>query len=421
VEILLYYTLGLVSIILGVTTLWTSCAAISHEIEEKQIQLSVAKPVRRFQIWLGKWVGLLIVNAVLLAVTGVAIYGYVRHYAASPDLGAKDQAALRNELLVGRRLIAPARESADLEVRERVARLRREGKLQPAVSEEEAFAETKKTVLLERSVVTTGQSKQWNFEANSNHGASPAGNTALSAGAGESAVAIRFRFISTFHDRKLVTGTWIIAKKDGAETFRFEMKGWPDGEHVFFVPESAVPGGPFTVTFHNADSSKSNMAVFDSENPVELLKRESSFELNLIRSLIVILCQLGLVAAIGLTAGSLFSFPVATFAAMSLLVISLAGHFFMFTTSSLKYGVDEDDKVEMTAFRAASEKVVKHLDVVIAPAMKLAPLGLLSDGLLVSWWFTGKAVLLLLIIYPAIFWLAGSWFLNKRELAMPAM
>ena len=50
VKILLYYTLGLASIILGMTTLWTSCSAISHEIDEKQypdVRRKTCSPIRQ--------------------------------------------------------------------------------------------------------------------------------------------------------------------------------------------------------------------------------------------------------------------------------------------------------------------------------------------------------------------------------------
>jgi hypothetical protein len=419
IRILLYYTLGLACTILGVTTLWTSCAAISHEIDEKQIQMSVAKPVHRFQIWMGKWIGILAVNAILLLITGAAIYAYARHYAGSPGLGEKDRMELDNELLVGRRLVVPVKESIEHDVRERLDQLKREGKLKPGITKAEAVAQAQKALLLERSVVAPDQSKRWAFQTHSNGGFLSGGRSTLSGADGRSAVTIRFRFVSTFHDRKRVTGTWIVAGKDGRESFRFEMKDWMDGPHSISVPVSAMPPGDITVTFANAGRDRSNLAVFDFEEPIQMLIREDSFAPNLVRSLVVILCQLGLIAAIGLTAGSIFSFPVATFAATSLLVISMAGHYFIFTSSSWRYGVDEDDKVEMTVLRAASEKVVRHLEVVIAPVMELAPLGLLSDGILVSWRFTGKAIMLLLILYPVFFWLVGSWFLNKRELALP--
>ena len=50
VRVLLGYTLGLVSFILSLTTLWAGCAAVSLEIQERQIHLSSQSPspVRRY-------------------------------------------------------------------------------------------------------------------------------------------------------------------------------------------------------------------------------------------------------------------------------------------------------------------------------------------------------------------------------------
>jgi hypothetical protein len=416
VKILLYYTLGLSSMILGVATLWTSCAAISSEIEEKQIQLSVTKPVHRFEIWLGKWMGILVVNSVLLLITGVTIYAYVHHYSVSAGLTEKDRNILKSEWLVGRRLIVPVAEKIDLtgqDVRTRLEQLMREGKLDSKMTTEEAFALVAKEMLFERRIVPPGQSKRWEF----------AGFPAARGLGVEQAGTIRFNFVSTFHDRKRVTGAWLISGKDGKETFRFDIKDWPDGIHTIPAPMSAIPRGPFTVTFENAGRDRSNMAVFDAENPVQILVPASAFAPNLVRSLIVILCQLGLIAAIGLAAGSLFSFPVATFAAASLIVISMAGHFFVMASSpshAVEHHHHGEEPEAPSIIEGISEKAVERMEVVIAPVMELAPLDFLSDGILVSWGFTGRAVLLLLIVYPAFFSVFGTYFLNRRELALPS-
>jgi ABC-type transport system involved in multi-copper enzyme maturation permease subunit len=416
VKILLCYTLGLSSVILGIATLWTSCAAISSEIEEKQIQLSVTKPVHRFQIWIGKWLGILAVNSVLLLIAGITIYGYVHHYSVSAGLTEKDRNALENELLIGRRLIVPEEEQIDRtssEVRTRLEQLGHDKELDPKLTADEVFALVRKEMIFERRIVVPGQSKRWQFE-----GFPSAGGMGV-----EHAAAIRFNFTLTFGDRKRVSGTWLVSGKDGKETFRFDMKDWPDGMHTISMPVSAIPRGPFTVTFENAGRARSNTAVFDSEGAVQVLVPESTFAPNLARSLIVILCQLGLIAAIGLAAGSLFSFPVATFAAASIIVIAMAGHYFAMA-SSPKYAVEEDhhgdEQDKLSIIETVSENAVRRMEVVIAPVMEMAPLDFLSDGILVSWRFTGRAVLLLLIVYPAFFLVFGNYFLNRRELALPS-
>ena len=73
VQVLLTYTLGAVTMILSIATLWAGCAAVSTEVEEKQIHLILTKPVNRFEVWLGKWLGLVTLNAVLLLVSGAGI------------------------------------------------------------------------------------------------------------------------------------------------------------------------------------------------------------------------------------------------------------------------------------------------------------------------------------------------------------
>src|SRR6187399_1564876 len=57
-QILLTYTLSLVTALLGLSTLWLSCGTLARDIEENQMQVVSVKPVARWQIWLGKWLGI---------------------------------------------------------------------------------------------------------------------------------------------------------------------------------------------------------------------------------------------------------------------------------------------------------------------------------------------------------------------------
>src|SRR5262249_32664606 len=48
------------------------------DIEECQMQVVAVKPIARWQIWLGKWVGLMSLNAALLALAGGSVYGLLQ-------------------------------------------------------------------------------------------------------------------------------------------------------------------------------------------------------------------------------------------------------------------------------------------------------------------------------------------------------
>src|ERR1051325_3038161 len=56
-QILITYTLSAITALLGISTLWLSCGTLARDIEECQIQVVVTKPISRWQIWIGKWLG----------------------------------------------------------------------------------------------------------------------------------------------------------------------------------------------------------------------------------------------------------------------------------------------------------------------------------------------------------------------------
>src|SRR5512133_3335815 len=73
-QILLTYTLSLITALLGFATLWLACGTLARDVEDCQIQMVVVKPVARWQIWLGKWLGVLSVNAILLTLAATAVF-----------------------------------------------------------------------------------------------------------------------------------------------------------------------------------------------------------------------------------------------------------------------------------------------------------------------------------------------------------
>src|SRR6185312_215269 len=99
-QILLTYTLGSIVTLLGFATLWLSCGTLARDIEECQMQMVVVKPVARWQIWLGKWLGLMALNVLALAVSGAAVFGLLKWRSGRLPLEVQQQ--LRAEILVAR-------------------------------------------------------------------------------------------------------------------------------------------------------------------------------------------------------------------------------------------------------------------------------------------------------------------------------
>src|SRR5512142_102472 len=80
-QIILAYTLSTIAALLGLSTLWLACGTLARDIEDCQIQMVAVKPIARWQIWLGKWLGLVSLNAVLLALSGACVYGLMQYRA----------------------------------------------------------------------------------------------------------------------------------------------------------------------------------------------------------------------------------------------------------------------------------------------------------------------------------------------------
>src|SRR5881392_2626338 len=74
-QILITYTLATVTGLLGLSTLWLACGTLARDIEECQLQMVSVKPIARWQIWLGKWLGIMFLNGSLLAISGASVYG----------------------------------------------------------------------------------------------------------------------------------------------------------------------------------------------------------------------------------------------------------------------------------------------------------------------------------------------------------
>src|SRR5476649_2271274 len=100
-QIILTYTMTAIAALLGISTLWLSCGTLARDIEECQIQVVATKPIARWQIWLGKWLGIISLNAVLLAISGACVFGLLQWRATK--LPEAEQKNLREQVLVARR------------------------------------------------------------------------------------------------------------------------------------------------------------------------------------------------------------------------------------------------------------------------------------------------------------------------------
>jgi hypothetical protein len=403
VNVLLYYTLGCAWAVIMVATLLLSCAGISRDIEQEKIRLVAVKPVRKTEIWLGKWFGVLAMNAVLLVFVGVTVSGLLSWKIRSWDPATKKR--LRQTVLVANRTIPhrPDDIGEDLERMYEIEldSIKEHGRETSAFQRKRIRGSIRHALLTAYSQVSPGNGKAWQIDI------------PRAAKVGEP-MALHINFSPLSGEIRSERGSWSLSAGSDSELVIEDRIVAGMGNRIPLPDDFVSRGQTLSVRFENATGGSS--VVFDPEAAIELRIRESSFARNLFFSLLVIFCQLALLSAFGLAAGTFFSFPVATFVATVLVFLSMTGHYFVVSEKSDVLSPVGVQPREQSVFHAVGETLVLGLERISGPALRLNSLVKLSNGLLVSLGSVFHAMLVV-IGYSAVLTFISCIYLSRRELA----
>ncbi len=144
IQTFLYYTTLLTQVLLGMATVFLATGIIANDIRRKTIFIVASKPLCRWQYVVGRWLGIVCLNAALLALAMAAIYGLAYYLRAQPTaierrvragrldpsaLGRDmDRLAVNSDIFTARRSHHPDPINLDRFVAEKLqARVRAEG------------------------------------------------------------------------------------------------------------------------------------------------------------------------------------------------------------------------------------------------------------------------------------------------------
>jgi len=131
VQMFLSYSLGFGGFVLALLTIFFSCRSLSVEIAGRQIYALVSKPIPRWQIVAGKWIGVMSLNALLLAIVCAGAYAGTWAHVARFKRGLEHELASYGGL-------TPQQAAAAVAALERVRGVAKAGRENPIV---EAFAQ----------------------------------------------------------------------------------------------------------------------------------------------------------------------------------------------------------------------------------------------------------------------------------------
>lgn len=407
-QVQLTYTLSTVTVLLGLATLWLACGTLARDIEECQMQVVATKPIARWQIWLGKWLGLLSLNAALLAIAGSCIYGQLLFQAGKLD--EKQQKVLRDEVLVARGVARE--ESIEDKINTESNRILAERRKQMTSITKADFELVKQQIRegLKSQVqsVQPGYQKTWQINL----------GTARHSLQGQP-LFLRVKFNAA---EKSPTGTfatlWRVGEPDktGWQT-EAPLRLAPDTFHEIQVPADLFDAaGVLTISMANANPAT---LVFPLEDGMEVLYREGGFGLNFIRGLGIIFCWMALMATLGLAAASFLSFPVAAFVSLATLAFTLStGTLASVVETGTVMGRDEESGVVgSSAIDTLAVPLFGGMLKLINLAKDFSPVDALSTGRSIPWPVLGRAFTQIVLMLGGVLGVFGIWTFSRRELA----
>ena len=465
VQLVLTYTLGSTTALLGIASLWMGCGTLAREIEDNVMQMVAVKPVARWRVWLGKWLGIMLLNAALMVPTGLAIFFLINARANSSELDEFEKAKLQNEVLVSRSSVREPKRDFSIS-RQRAydyALLVAEGKTQYTEAEQalrmsvtnpehilsfrpeyprlveqsrnDPSAEVLAEVLakleeLERNamriskasfeIILPGQSQFWEFQIDPD----------IVDEINQKPIYLRFKFnADDEYDPKSHTLWFSIgegtSKRWPPEGSFKPMKRGSSAFHeeqlpIGIVPDKGPQKGMVRVHFMNQNTERP--IIFLMEDGPMILYHDGGFGMNLFRGLLIIFFWLGLISAIGLMASSFLSFPVATFMSLGILLISAS-------TGTLEQIIDEGGitginhetgrKDESSMLDAAAILFAKGAVKITSAIWGYSPVDSLSDGRTIKWTTLLSAFVWIILVMGGLVMAVGAYMFHRKELALP--
>lgn len=421
VQLFLQWGTGGAFWLLALLTVFFSTATVAFEQRDRIIWQTMTKPVSPMQYLVGKWVGVIALNAALLGVTASGVFLFTEALRNTPAQGeirpyvnetgeptpTNDRRLLESEVLAAR-----ASTTFDLsdwdpeELREGIdRRIEEQQRQNPDFQANSAVREFMRKelidVLLQQArTIQPGDSAEFTF---SGLHAPKRSQTPLT---------LRYTINAASNNPSALYRMLFLV----GNQFAFERQvPLATASTLELPPEAIDDDGSVTVRIFNGDPRSGEVNRFSAEVPpdgLEILYRVGSYETNFLRVVVVLWLKLAFIAALGVMTASFLSFPVAALVTMvTFLVAEGSGYM----SQSLDWYVSETaEGIDWIA--VAARAVAVPVTATFRWYGELRPTPRLVDGRLVPWITVVWAAISLAVASGLTITLGWTIF-RKRELA----
>ena len=399
------YGLSLATLLLCLLTIITSVFSVTSDIQQKQIYTVLTKPIRRFQLLLGKLIGVILLDIMLLTLFAVIIYTitiYMPKFSSPTD---DELTRLNNEFFTARASLTPAEPDVSQDVLDTYKQLEKGGLLGELflnLSRDEIIAQLTSRKKLEKRAAAVGQDLFWEF-----HNVRPADPN--------ESLFIRFKYDVSVNPPDLqVYGKWLAGdirpdkygEKNETPIYYFERKDAIRTSREIQVPADAVAqDGYLAIGFLNVPLNDT-VVIFPLEDGLEVLYKADTFTANFVRANLLILARLVFLASLGILASTFLSFPVA-------ILLCLV---FFFTASFSGFVLESFDFLS-EGLSGVYSYTLKPIIGFLPQFDKFSPAKFLIPGRLLSWSAMAQVAAPMACIKAPLLLLLGLLIFSYREVA----
>lgn len=414
----LQYGTGLTFLVLALMTVFFATATVTFEQRDRVIWQTMTKPVRAWHFLAGKWLGLMVLNAVLLAVSSAGVFQvteYLRRLPAKGELYyfqsenasvpiTQDRDALENEVLVARRgkFTTPrefdkAKLAAALQARVETV-LSSNPELQNTQSlREQLYTEIVTSAREQERSIPRGQVREFKFE----------GLQSVRKGPNPDSLSLRFNANAGSNDP---TAQYRLQFIIAGVPIPVEA-GLDVSQVIPLSPEAIDDDGVLWIGVYNEPINE--FSVSFPPDGLEILYGSRGYELNFLRVVIVMWLKLCFLAAVAIACSTFVSFPVAILITG---VVFFAAESAGYLNESLEYFRVTDNDGSVDILRWVSYHISRPIAWSFHVYSRLRPTANLVDGRLVPWSGVLKSAFIL-FTWSGVVMALGLIVFRKRELA----
>lgn len=392
------YGLSLTSLLLCLLTIFITIYTVTGDIKYRQIYTVITKPIRRYQLLLGKLLGVMILDIALLFIFSTLIYTFAVYMPKIYKATDEELTQVDNEFFTARAALEIPEVDVTEEVIERYKKLERLERL-PDLPKGQIIAELTKQAQLEKRATDVGGVLIWEFD-----NVKPLTNSMF----------IRFKYDVAVNPPDMqVYGRWYAGdpqyvkygQKPPTPFYEKILKHSIQTFHEIEFPADVVTEDEhLAIAFMNVPLNRTSITF--PPDGLAILYKADTFTANFVRAVLLILFRLIFLTCLGVFASSFVSMPVAILLCLVL-----------FSTAAISGFVIESFDSLSANMSMVYSYTIKWLVRLLPQFDKFNPTKFLVPARLLSWSVLANCAVFMVVIKSSLILLLAFIIFGCREIA----